>query len=186
MALRELPDTEDATASRGPSAVAGLPTFWDAAKIAPKTEWEDWWDLFMVAANAKNLISVNEIFREVTEQNPRIAGLINNLYKQAAVRKMVSVLFLSLGTAGRKSLTDKFPHIESCHNLTSRNTRKLRGSLSKVEKSHTGMMQVFLEKTYAKRVAETILAYNNGHGGRVRLWRSNGQPDFGYVYPDYE
>ena len=65
----------------------------------------------MVAVNAKYSISVNEILREVTAQNPRIAGLINNLNEQAAVRKVVSVLFLSLGTAGRKSLTDKFPQM---------------------------------------------------------------------------
>ena len=38
MALRELPDTEDVTTSRGPSAVAGLPTFWDTVEIAPKTD----------------------------------------------------------------------------------------------------------------------------------------------------
>ena len=111
MALRELPDSEDATTSRGPSAVAGLPTFWDTAEIAPKTEWEDWWDLFMVAVNAKYSISVNENLREATAQNPRIAGLINNLNEQAAESKVVSVLFLSLGTAGRKSLTHKFPQI---------------------------------------------------------------------------
>ena len=111
MALRELPDTEDATTSRGPSAVAGLPTFWDTAEIAPKTEWEDGWDLFMVAANAKYSISVSEVLRDVPEEHPRIIGLINNLNEQAAERKMVSVLFLPLGTAGRKSLTDKFPHM---------------------------------------------------------------------------
>ena len=61
MALRELTDSEDATTSRGQSAVAGLPTIWDTAEIAPKAEWEEWWDLFMVAANAKYSISMNEI-----------------------------------------------------------------------------------------------------------------------------
>ena len=42
MALRELPDFEDATILRGLSAGAGRPTFWDTAEIDPKTEWEDW------------------------------------------------------------------------------------------------------------------------------------------------
>ena len=65
----------------------------------------------MVAVNAKYSISVNENLRKVTAQNPRIAGLINNLHEQAAESKVVSVLFLSLGTAGRKSLTDKFPQM---------------------------------------------------------------------------
>ena len=104
MALRELLECEDWMTSRGPSAVAGLPTFWDTAEIAPKTEWEEWWDLFMVATNAKYSISLNELQRPATEQNPRIAALRNNLNEQAAERKAVSVLF-SLGTAGRKSLT---------------------------------------------------------------------------------
>ena len=59
----------------------------------------------MVAAH------VNELLRPAAEQNPRIAALINNLNEQAAERKIVSVIFLSLGTTGRNSLTDKFPHM---------------------------------------------------------------------------
>ena len=65
----------------------------------------------MVAVNAKYSISVDELRRNVTEQTPRIAALINNLNEQAAERKLVSLVFLSLGTAARKSLTDKFPHL---------------------------------------------------------------------------
>ena len=65
----------------------------------------------MVATNAKYSISVNEILRTVSAQNPRVASLIKNLNEQAAERKIVSVLFLSLGTAARKSLTDKFPEM---------------------------------------------------------------------------
>ena len=94
MALRELSESEDSTTSRGPSAVAGLPTFWDTAEIADsKTEWEEWWDVFMVATNAKFSISVNELQRPATEQNPRIAALINNLNEQAAERKIVYFFF---------------------------------------------------------------------------------------------
>ena len=46
--------------------------------------------------------------RTVTAQQPKIPALINNLNEQAAERKVVSVLFLSLGCDSRKSLTDKF------------------------------------------------------------------------------
>ena len=46
-----------------------------------------------------------------TEQQPRVAALINNTNEQAAERKMVIVLFLSFGTAGRKSLTNHYPHM---------------------------------------------------------------------------
>ena len=91
--------------------MSGLPTIWDSADTATNTEWEEWWDLFKVAANAKYSISVNEILRNVTLQNPRIAALLNNLNEQAAERKMVSALFLSLGSAARKNLTDKFIHM---------------------------------------------------------------------------
>ena len=96
MALRELSSSAEVPTSRGASAVSGLPTFWDSADTVPKTEWEQWWDLFLVAANAKYSISVNEILRNVTEQNTRIAALLNNLDEQGAERNMVSVLFLSL------------------------------------------------------------------------------------------
>ena len=110
MALRDTSASSgELTTPGGSSAVSGLPAFWKSADTAPKTEWEEWWDFFMVAANAKYSISVNEILRTVTPQQPRIAALINNLNEQAAERKVVSVLFLSLGCAAIKSLTDKFP-----------------------------------------------------------------------------
>ena len=87
--------------------MSGLPAFWDSADTTPKTEWGEKWDLFMIAANAKYSISVNDLLRTVSAQQPRILALINNLNEQAAERKIVSVIFLSLGWAARKSLTDK-------------------------------------------------------------------------------
>ena len=111
MALRDTSAGGEMTTSGGSSAVSGLPAFWDSADTTPKTEWEEWWDLFMVAANAKYSISVNELLRTATEQQPRIPALINNLDEQAAERKIVSVLFLSLGCAARKSFSDKFPEM---------------------------------------------------------------------------
>ena len=66
--------------------------------------------MFMVAVNAKYSISVDELLRNVTEQSPRNAALINNLNEQAAGRKSVNLLFFSLGTAARKGL-HKFLHM---------------------------------------------------------------------------
>ena len=60
----------------------------------------------MVAVNAKYSISVDELLRNVTEQRPQIAAFINNVKEQAAERKLLSILFLSLGTAARKTLTN--------------------------------------------------------------------------------
>ena len=68
-----------------------------------------WWDAFVVAVKAKHSISVHDLLRAPTENNPRQAALINNMNEQAAERKVVSFLFLSLGSAGRKNLTDRHP-----------------------------------------------------------------------------
>ena len=38
-------------------------------------------------------------------------ALLNNMNEQAAEGKLVSLIFLSMGTAARKSLTDKFPYM---------------------------------------------------------------------------
>ena len=73
----------EAATSGGQSAVPGLPSFWDSKEV-PKTDSEEWWDLFMVAANAKYSISENEILRTVTEQQQRVASLIKNMNEQAA------------------------------------------------------------------------------------------------------
>ena len=70
-----------------------------------------WWDIFIVAVNAKHSISVHELLRTPTEAQPRQAALLSNTNEQAAERKIVSTLFLSLGAAGRKNLTDKYPHM---------------------------------------------------------------------------
>ena len=89
----------------------GLPSYWDVAECPPKTDWEKWWHLFVMAVNAKYSICVPELTRTVIEQQPRQAALINNLNEQAAERKSVSILFLSLGSAGKKNLTDVFPYM---------------------------------------------------------------------------
>ena len=106
MALRDLSSSAEVPTSGGASAVLGLPTFWDSANTAHETEWEEW-----IYSWLPYSLSVNELFRNLTEQNSRVPAVLNNLNEQAAERKMVSVLFLSLGSAARKSLKDNFPHM---------------------------------------------------------------------------
>ena len=65
-----------------------------------------------VCDGSKYSISVTELTRVPTQQRPRQAAIINNLNEKAAERKTVSILFLSLGTAGRKILTDNFPYMD--------------------------------------------------------------------------
>ena len=115
MALRDISASGEMPTSGGSSAVVGLQALWDSTLTAPKTEWVEWWGNFMVAATIANFsISVNEILRTATEQQPRLAALINNLNEQAAEMKLV--IFLSLGLAAIRSLTDKFPDMRVAQN----------------------------------------------------------------------
>ena len=60
----------------------------------------------------KNSISIAEVLRTVANETERNKALLNNLDHPVAERKCVSVLCLSLGTAARKTLTDKYPSIK--------------------------------------------------------------------------
>ena len=41
MKQRELPNSDNMMSAKGPLAVTGLPTFWDTAEVAPKTDWKE-------------------------------------------------------------------------------------------------------------------------------------------------
>ena len=61
-----------------------------------------WFNVFCVAINAKHSIAVSELMRRPTITKPRRAELINNLKEAVGSRKVISILFLSLATAGQK------------------------------------------------------------------------------------
>ena len=92
------------------SHLVGLPVVWQDADENPTMEWDKWVDLFQVAAMAKYSISITELSRQVTEQNPRVRALTGDLDENPANKKIVSVLYISLGGAARKQFRDKFPH----------------------------------------------------------------------------
>ena len=48
--------------------------------------------------------------RQVTEQSPRVRALTGDLDEDPANKKILSVLYLSLGGAARKQFRDKVPH----------------------------------------------------------------------------
>ena len=54
---------------------------------------------------------MTQLLRDVDQQNPREAALMGNLEEMHAKRKVVSLLYISIGKTGRKMLMDKFPHI---------------------------------------------------------------------------
>ena len=103
MALRS---TDDESSN---SPVPGLNYFWQETEKEPSHDWEQWQQLFEVAVLARHSISVTEITRTVDEQNPRVPALMRNLEKNAAARKIVSLLYIFLGKNGRKMIMDKFP-----------------------------------------------------------------------------
>ena len=65
-------------------------------------------DLFQVAVMAKFSISIIELTRETSEQNPRVRALMGDLEEEPANEKVVSVMYWSLGEAAKKQFRDKF------------------------------------------------------------------------------
>ena len=93
------------------SPLPGLNYFWQDAEKPPGYDWEQWIQLFEVATLARHSISVSEVLREADQQNPRAAALMGNLEEIPAKRKVVSLLYISIGKIARKMLMDKFPRI---------------------------------------------------------------------------
>ena len=105
MALRAN-DTDDVPSSPLP----GLSYFWQDAEKTPTSEWANWLQLFEMAVLARHSISISEVLKNPTENDPSIPALLGNLTVTTAAKKVVSLLYLSIGKTGRKVLTDKFPN----------------------------------------------------------------------------
>ena len=84
------------------SPLPGLNYFWQDAEKPPGYDWEQWIQLFEVATLARHSISVSEVLREADQQNPRAAALMGNLEEIPAKRKVVSLLYISIGKNARK------------------------------------------------------------------------------------
>ena len=59
---------------------------------------------------AKYSISITELTREANQQNPRVRTLIGDPDEDPAIKKVISVMYLSLGEAARKQFKDKYAH----------------------------------------------------------------------------
>ena len=92
------------------SHLLGLPDYWHEANSTPTMDWDKWLDLFQVAVMAKFSISITELTRDVKEQTPRVRALFGDMDEDPANKKVVSVMYLSLGEAARKLFKDKYPH----------------------------------------------------------------------------
>ena len=104
MALRAEEDNSN-------SPLPGLSYFWQEAEKPPGYDWEQWVQLFEVAVLARHSISMTKLLRDDDYQNPRNAAMMGNLDEVPAKRKLVSLLYISIGKTGRKMLMDKFPNI---------------------------------------------------------------------------
>ena len=55
---------------------------------------------------------MTELLRDADQQNAKIAATMGNLEEIPAKRKLVSLLYISIGKTGRKKLMDQFPNID--------------------------------------------------------------------------
>ena len=149
MALRS---NEDESSS---SPVPGLNYFWQEAENEHSYDWEQWQQLLEVAVLARYSFSVTEITRNMDEQSPRVPALIGNLEENAAARKIVSLLYISLGKNRREMFMDKFPPIEilpmqlpqflqhcnECFQMRSNRTMDRHNFLSRKQKRNESLHQ---------------------------------------------
>ena len=106
MALRAN-DTDDVPSSPLP----GLSNFWQDAEKTPTSKWANWAQLFEMAVLARHSISISEVLKNPTENDPSIPALLGNLLVATAAKKVVSLLYLSIGKTDKiLTLTDKFPN----------------------------------------------------------------------------
>ena len=90
-------------------------------------EWEKWIDLFAVTMMAKYFIAKNELTRPADEANPKVKALLGDMPEEAANKKVVSMMFLSLGEAGRDktNVPRQIPRENNLVLTSSRNVTKL-------------------------------------------------------------
>ena len=113
MAQRAVNHEEDEEMTKK-SGISGLPAYWQDHKRQPPMDWDRWRDLFFMSLMGKYSIQVQEILREVGQgehARPRNTALMGGNEFDIAEKKVISLLYLSIGGAGRKTLTDKYPNI---------------------------------------------------------------------------
>ena len=108
MALRSSRTEDEEDSSKKPG-ISGLPAYWHNANKIPEIEYERWEYLYEMSLMGKYSIEVKEITRAEDTANPRNEKLMGNMDRASASKKAISLLFLSIGAAGRKTLMDKYP-----------------------------------------------------------------------------
>ena len=135
------------------SHLVGLTLYWHEANTSPTMDWDRWLDLFQVAGMAKFSISISELTREATEQTPRARALLGDMDENPANKKVVSVMYLSLGEAARKVFKDKYPHT-TLWNLKVRELMQLAADCFQVKGNRTLDRHKFFSR--AQQPGETL------------------------------
>ena len=127
------------------SHLVELPVYWHEANSTPTMDWDTWLDLFQVAVMAKFSISITELTRDADQQNPRTRALLGDMDEDPANKKVVSVLYLSLGEAARKIFKDKYPHT-TLWNLKVRKLIQLATDCFQIKRNRTLDRQKFFSR----------------------------------------
>ena len=102
MALRATTKDEEEEDNKK-SGISGLQVYWQDQRKQPQMEYERWQDLFEMSLIGKYSIQVEEILRPIREGDAkRQKELMRNMDQAIAEKKVISLLFLSIGGAGRK------------------------------------------------------------------------------------
>ena len=148
------------------SHLVGLSVYWHEANTSPTMDWDKWVDRFQVAVMAKFSISISELTREATEQNPRVHALLGDMDEDPANKKVVSVMYLSLGEAARKLFKDKYPHT-TLWNLKVRELMQLAADCFQVKRNRTLDQHKFFSR--AQQPEETLQQFWHTLNGLAAL-----------------
>ena len=98
---------------------------------------------------------------------------MGGLEEAAAARKIVSALFLSLGSAGRKNVVDKFPDKVVATVGVDEFVKSCTEVLQPEKEQSVSAVQVFLEETAENRSSKPVLVYLEWTSGAMRIWGRN-------------
>ena len=122
---------------------------------------------------AKYSISIVELLRTPSTNHSRVAAMLGGLSEDTAERKVVSVLFLSLGTAARKSVADRFPEMQVA-------TENLPALLNNCRAAFQKEKNMTLNRfTFLARKLERL----DGIGSESKFQRSDRNPRNGRFHP---
>ena len=146
MALRAENSSSLTLSTTAMSHLVGLPVYWHEANTTPTMDWDKWLGQFQVAVMAKFSISITDLTREVTDQNPRVRALLGDMDEDLANKKVVSVMYLSLGEAARKLFKDQYPHT-TLWNLKVRELMQLATDCFQIKRNRTLDRHKFFSRT---------------------------------------